>query len=234
MSDLEDELFTTFVKGRKVEMPVNPASKVLARADLKASVPSNIPSTARDSSGVGGTRFYRKQVAQDRAVIWQYEQIYRHKMRYDPRSVQDELELTEEDIQDINSYYKQDEESQMTYRAVTVSLSKDDYEQYPDWYDKRARKASQKTYVGLCHYVLEFGDNGQGDHPHYHFVFKSEVKWLAKSRIVDEWSNTFKVAPNFIHVKPLNKIGYKEFLSYIHKEKGSNVLCNTRERKTDV
>lgn len=221
----DDDLFRTFVKGRVIPgEPVNP--------NLSIDPTQKMTPFKRDTD-LGGVRLRRKEVAQDRAVIWMYEQIYRHKMRYDPRAIASELDLNEQDIIDIEKYYKQDEESQMNFRMVTVSLSAEAFEEYSEWYAERARRASQRAFVGKCHYTLEWGDNGEGTHPHYHFVFETAVKWLAKSRIIDEYSKIFQLDKNFIHVKPITKVGYKECLSYINKEKGCKVLTNFRRRATD-
>lgn len=124
--------------------------------------------------------------ARDKAYEKMWFDIYRHKMRYDPIAHKNQLGLDDLDIREIQKYYKQDEESQFPVKFVTINLPSD---HDPDNSLSCLQRCLKKCYVGQWAYAFELGSNE--DHPHYHVYFVSAVKWLAKSRIIQEWSKVF-------------------------------------------
>lgn len=139
--------------------------------------------------------------------------IYRQKMRYDVRAVQHELDLDSKDIEEIERYYKIEEESEMPVKFVTINLP-------PNWDSSGdsslLQRCLKKCYVGDWHYCFEMGQEDK--HPHYHVYFTSTVKWLARSRIVQEWSKIFGIKPGFINVKSTSKEHIPSLENYISKE----------------
>jgi len=170
----------------------------------------------RDQSNLG-----LKCQARDEAYKRMWIDIYRSKMRYDPFFYQDELGLSDGDVAEINSHYGRMEESEeLPIKFVTINLP--NYHQGESDRDgsQEAKAALErclkKVYVGEWHYCFELGK--ELDHPHYHVIFKSTVKWLAKSRIISEWAEIFKISKNFIHVISTSKAQMPNLKNYISKE----------------
>lgn len=176
-------------------------------------------------------KVHMRQMARDRAYIDQWYDIYRHKMRYNTEEVVEELNLDDRDIHEIKLLYQRQEANEMDYRYVVVGFPVEDFYQDPEWYHKRAEKAMKKIYVGLYYYTLEEYNKKGENHPHYNFYFKKTVKWLAKSRIIDEFSSTFKVAKNYVNVDEKNKYATSKILSYMQKEDGSILYTNDKKFK---
>lgn len=166
-----------------------------------------------------------KQKARDDAYTRMWYDIYRHKMRYCVEDVAEALDLDDVDIREIKTFYKQDEASQLPVRFVTINL--------PDDYDldiavsALKNRILTKCYVGDWAYAFELG--GDSGHPHYHVYFISKVKWLAKSRIIQEWSKVFKIDPQYIDVKETNESQIPRIDSYIHKEDIHYESSNTKK-----
>lgn len=153
----------------------------------------------------------RKNVARDRAIIQVWQDIYRSKMRYQPRRYAQELDLDDDEVREIEDHY-----SGVDYpaRLVVVNLDTD--------YDiaeakKIAVRCSSKCYMDEVLVTFETGDIDY--HPHYNFLFKSNVEWLADSRLIDEFAGSFKIEKNFVHVEklPLGDYNYK-CSKYVSKE----------------
>jgi len=149
--------------------------------------------------------------AKERAVVYVLEQMYRHQMRYQPKDHQEKFDLPDYIVQELEEHYR---DVDKTCRLVVVNLSQD--------YDlseakKIAMKCSSKCYVDDCLVTFEMGDSG--DHPHYNFLFKSSVEWLARSRLIFEFSRSFKIAKNFVKVRELSLQDYNyKCADYIKKE----------------
>lgn len=155
--------------------------------------------------------------ARDEAYRRMYYDIYRHKMRYDPVGHAQELNLSDQDVGEIKKYYKQQEESELPVRFITIGLPKHDPTGHQgSKYEQLLQRCLKKCYVGDWHYAFELGSNGT--HPHYHVYFTATIKWLAKSRIIDEWSKIFDIPKNFIDVKSTSKDHIPNLEKYISKE----------------
>lgn len=161
--------------------------------------------------------------ARDKAYENMYYNIYKHDMRYDPEGHKDRLGLDDQDIETFQRYYKQNEESELPVKFVTINLPQD----YFDEGDQLLHRCLKKCYVGDWHYCFELGE---GDHPHYHVYFTSTVKWLAKSRIIAEWSKIFNIGKNFINVKATSKEQIPNLEKYISKEK---IFKNSKNKMLD-
>lgn len=171
-----------------------------------------IPKTlARDR--YGNNAVLRHQ-ARDDAYKRMYFDIYRSLMRYDPQESQELLDLSDQDVEFIKLHYKREEESELPVKFVTINLPK---EADLDQAQKCLERCLKKVYVGYWSYAFELGKDSS--HPHYHVYFVSTVKWLAKSRIIKEWSKVFSIEPNFVHVKPTSKEQMSNLEGYISKEK---------------
>lgn len=159
--------------------------------------------------------------ARDEAYKRMWIDIYRSKMRYDPERYADELDLDAHDIKNIQWHYKIDEQSQLPIKYVTISP--------PNGTDIKEIEALlmsrifTKCYVGHWVYVIENGD-ARHPHPHIHLHFVSKVHWLAKSRIINEWSKVFDLPPGSIHVEPTNTDALPRINNYFGKEPGSVVV----------
>lgn len=140
--------------------------------------------------------------------------IYRQKMRYDPDACALELDLDSKDLEEIKRYYKREEESEMPVKFVTINLPPD-HDPVAD--QKNLLRCLNKCYVSEWSYAYELGP--EQDHPHYHVYFTSTVKWLAKSRIITEWSKIFNIEKNFINVQSTSKNQIPTLENYISKEK---------------
>lgn len=111
---------------------------------------------------------------------------------------------------------KVENQSQKPWRMVSISLPPDQYEQYADWYKERLFRCLRKVYVGAYHASFELGPNL--DHPHFHVLFEKDVKELARSRIISEWSKIFQLAKNYIDVKEHADKGIVRKVRYLKKE----------------
>lgn len=145
-----------------------------------------------------------------------YRDIYRSMMRYGASENAEALGLTPCDVQEFEAYEHKETEATRACRYVVVSLPREGFEEYRAWYHNIARKCSQKIYVGKCWYCLEFGKDE--NHPHYNFFFYSDVKWLAKSRIINEFASTFQIEKNYVNVKSVSKNAESEIVTYMGKE----------------
>lgn len=151
-----------------------------------------------------------KQLARDRAMLYTWEQMYRHRMRYQPRDYATFFDLSDSEVKEIEDHYKAVD---FPARLVVVNLPKDvDLE----WAKARAVKCSSKCYMSETVVTFELGESET--HPHYNFLFLSTVEWLAKSRIIREFSSSFKVDQSFVNVTHLTKDDYQKTHSYITKE----------------
>lgn len=159
-----------------------------------------------------GNNFQLRIQARDEAYKRMYFDIYRHKMRYDPVAHKDELGLDDSDIKQIQTYYKQTEQSELPIKFVTISLP----DTLADPENKKLKRCLKKCYVGQHAWAFELGETNS--HPHYHVWFKSEVKWLAKSRIISEWSKIFDVDKNYIHVESTSIPHTQTLDDYLKKE----------------
>jgi len=150
------------------------------------------------------------------AYKMQYRDMYRHMMRYEASEYREVLQLTQEECDTFEAFENKETESSQECRYVVVNLPREEYEQDPQWYLQRATKCSHKTYVGRCWYAIEMGENGV--HPHVNFFFYKTVKWLARSRIITEFSQSFQVEKNFTKVKSMGKHAVESIKGYISKE----------------
>lgn len=158
--------------------------------------------------------------ARNRAYENTYHDIYRHMMRYETDEVADFLDLSESDIKIFKRYTNMQEEMELPVKFVTINLPS-------DWVitdTKLIDRCLKKRYVGEWYYAFELGPSE--DHPHYHVIFTSTVKWLAKSRIISEWATIFDVDKNFINVKPTSKKAIPKLLNYIGKEGVTPIKSN--------
>lgn len=163
-----------------------------------------------------GDKARLRQEALHDAYKMVYRDIYRHMMRYEPSEHAEHLGLTEGEVNDFEGFFNKETESSQDCRYVVVSLPSEGFEEHRDWYHKVAKKCSQKVYVGHCWYALEFGEDE--NHPHYNFFFYKTVKWLAKSRLINEFASSFQVAKNYVNVKCMSDHAQDEVLKYIGKE----------------
>lgn len=156
-----------------------------------------------------------RQQARDDAYKRMWYDIYRHKMRYDVRDpkVITELDLDDKDVLEIEKYYNQTEQAELPVKFVTIGLPLD---HDPEVSKNCLDRCLKKCYVGEWAYAYELGKD-QG-HPHYHVYFTQTVKWLAKSRIIDEWSRVFDIEKNFIDVESTSSAQIPNLDKYIKKE----------------
>lgn len=160
-----------------------------------------------------GTNHQLKIAARDQAYQRMWYDMYRSMMRRDPEAYADRLGLDPQDIEEIQRYYKIEEESELSVRFVTINLSPD-YDQEKALYN--LNRCLKKCYVSDWQYCFEVGHKGQ--HPHYHVIFVSAIKWLDKGRIIREWSAVFGIDRSFINVKATNKSHISHLEGYITKE----------------
>lgn len=136
-----------------------------------------------------------KTQARERAMLYTFEQMYRHQLRYQPKEFKDSFGIGDDDVAAIKAWQR---DCDYTHRLVVVTLPKD-----VDllWARTVAIKASSKVYIKNCVVSFELGEDD--NNPHYNFLFEKSVEWLARSRIIDEFSKTFKVSKNFVDVTML-------------------------------
>jgi len=164
-------------------------------------------SVAKDRFGTDATL---RRIARDRAYEQHYVDMYRHLMRYEYEEAQNLLELSDSDVKVFRQFTSRMEETEYPWRFVTIGLPS------AGGMSSRLYRCLKKCYVGEWFFCYEEGKNGK--HPHYHVLFKSNVRWLARSRIVDEWSKVFEVAKNFVDVKALHTTHVKRTKTYMKKE----------------
>lgn len=151
-------------------------------------------------------------------------QQYRHLMRTSPRENQQLLQLTDAEVDELEGFSNRELKEGLECRYVVVGLPHEDYENDPQWYHDRAKKASHKVYVGKCWYALEMGS--EGTHPHYNFFFYKKPNWLANSRLITEFATTFQVDKNFVKVDSKGEHSIENIIAYIAKENGVVVHTN--------
>jgi len=156
-----------------------------------------------------------KIAARDKAYENVFYNIYRHQMRYTPVEYMEKLGLSEGDCEEIQNFNNKEDRQLQKLRQVTVGLP-EDYFDHPEWYKARAIKVMNKCYIGSCLLTFELGETE--NHPHYNYLFESNTKWLAKSRIIDEFSRSFQVEKNYIDVKEKNLSAWHDIEKYIKKE----------------
>lgn len=157
-----------------------------------------------------------------------WKMVYLHKMRYEPAEYQEELELDAEDILEFTKLEDKEIESELPLRYVVVGLPFEDYANYQEWYEEKAKKCSQKRYIGECYWTFEMGD--EGTHPHINFVFLINPKKVVKSRIIKEFASTMQVKPNYVDVSSKGEHALPNLLKYITKE-GSELYRNFPKSK---
>lgn len=156
----------------------------------------------------------KNQAAFD-AVKWHYTQVYKQKMRYDIRSMQECFGLADFDVEFLEEHWKDTDDYDLY--MVTVNLNLDKLMYIGGKVDHHiALKATTKKYINECSVAFEMGK--EGTHPHYHFLFTKRVAWLAKSRIIDEFSKTFHIDKNYVDVKMYNLNQKDKLIKYIRKE----------------
>lgn len=140
-----------------------------------------------------------------------FTEMYRNQMRYEPLKYQSFFGLSDDDVADLKTHY---DAVDYSGRLVVVNLPNDVDSMA---YHKKAIKASSKVYMSEVLVTFELGENGK--HPHYNFLFLKNVEWLAKSRIIANFANTFGIAQNYVNVTELT---YGDFMyevdTYIQKE----------------
>lgn len=168
--------------------------------------------------------------ARNRAYENLYHDIYRHMMRYETDEVAERLDLSESDIKIFKHFTNMQEEMELPVKFITINLPDD---HIPDESIAQLKRCLKKCYVGEWHYAFELGP--KGTHPHYHVYFVSTVKWLAKSRIIQEWAHIFGIGKNFVNVLSTSKAQMSNLEGYISKEKihkHSSIAENMKNKKS--
>lgn len=151
-----------------------------------------------------------------------FREIYRHQMRYEPRIHQQEFALTDDDVSLIESHYAGVDYDGYQVTINTKYVTVDQWEDFEVSVLKLAKKACTKVYVREPVVSLEVLDK-EGNFSHYHlnFLFYKKCEWLAKSRVLQEFYNTFKDHVSDIQkvdVKPFNESDFAVLSNYILKE----------------
>lgn len=158
-----------------------------------------------------------KNQAKERAMLHVWEQMYRAKMRYEPREYAHTFGLTESEVSELEDHFV---DVDFPARLVVVNLPPD---ADLDEAKKAAVRCSSKCYVSEVVVTFELAESG--DHPHYNFLFLSNVSWLAESRIRREFAQSFGIdyhhpkIKNIVHVTNLtfDDFNYK-VEEYVSKE----------------
>lgn len=172
--------------------------------------------TSTDFPTIQGWNNHLRNMARDESYKRMWMDIYRHRMRYDAAAVQHEMKLEASDVSAIQQYYGQLEQCEMPMKFVTVNYKDGAFNDYI----KLIMKCLTKCYVGEWQLAFEQAEDPHSGHihPHFHIIFKSTVPWLAKSRIIREWSNTLHILPQFIDVKETSEPHKSRILNYMSKE----------------
>jgi len=157
--------------------------------------------------------------ARDEAYKRTYIDIFRHEMRYHTKRSAQHLSLDEEDIKKFTQHFQEIDEGEYPWKLVTLNFSTDhDDPAVRRATDKLFRKhILKKCYVGKWHYVWENGTQ-RDKHPHIHLLFKSAAKWLARSRIIGEWSKVMGIEQKYVNVKPKPATAVPNILAYMQKQ----------------
>lgn len=159
-----------------------------------------------------------KVAARDDAYKHMWTQIYKSRMRYEPRVYQESCDLADSDVEEFENFFNKETESRLPYRYVVVGFPSDSFEEWEEWYQERTKRISKKKYIGKCWWTFELTNKEGEDHPHVNIFFESEVEWLAKSRIIDEFSKVYEVEKNYVNVDEKPENAKKNILKYMQKD----------------
>lgn len=159
-----------------------------------------------------------KAQAKAKAIENVFYNIYRHQMRYEPIQYQDEFGLTDEDVSLILKHNTETE-----YPLIMITINFKDLADMPTVAGpsgkidhRRAIRASRKIWIKECLVGFELGK--EGNHPHYHFLLSKSREWVARSRMVQEFSNTFKDTPHSVDIKYYQSGELSKMAKYVMKE----------------
>jgi len=156
-------------------------------------------------------RFARTEAEKAELIL-----AYRSFIRTDPEEFCRRFDIDPSIASILMLRQKVENQSQKPWRMVTISLPYEDWKQYDEWYKDALFRCLRKIYVGQYHVAFELGPNQ--DHPHFHVLFEKDVKELARSRIITEWSKIFGVAKNYVDVKEHCEKGIVSKIRYLKKE----------------
>lgn len=158
-----------------------------------------------------------KNDARDEAYKRMWYDIYRHKMRYEIIENQHQLQLDKNDINEIQKYYRQLEDTEMSVKFVTVNLPQD---AGLGEYMPLMRRCLKRRFVGQWHLAFERKHDPLTDtyHPHFHVIFTQTVKSLQPSRIRAEWSQVLQILPQYVNVRCTAPEQKSNLLEYISKD----------------
>lgn len=158
-----------------------------------------------------------RNIAREKALLYVYEQAYRHKARYQymDKNIQDELGLDPIGAELIASLDDNIHKSEAQWKYIVVNLPPD--AMFDDTLAITQKYVNKTVYVGQWYISYETGS--KDTHPHWNILFKQTNKQLDHSRIRSDIKRIYKVKENFINIQSLAKQQVGKTLEYIKKEK---------------